>query len=226
MAGNITQVERFRRMVQVRDLIDTGLSDSKIAEKLGMEITSVKRMKSYIKELSTAELTSKEIAKKRAELYIEITDAAMEARKLFNRFKEWVKCVECNGTGVIEVQEKCKVCKGKGILPGKKECTVCKGTGLIIKNKACTNCKGLGGLINSGSAKKFFDAWMDAIDRRMRLYGLDSIKTGDIIFNQQINNGYVPPDRVDTATADKLSKLLKDRHELSKRVLYEKNREY
>ena len=226
MAGNITQVERFRRMIQVRDLVEKGLTDSKIADKLCMEITSVKRMRSYVKELAKSELSSKEIASKRAELYIEITEAAMEARKLFDRFKEWTKCVECKGTGVVEKVIKCRMCSGKGKLPNGEECTKCNSKGAVIESKACTNCKGLGGFIQSGNAKKFFDAWMDAIDRRMRLYGLDSIKTGDIVFNQQINNGYIPPDKVDGATADKLARIIKSRHEADSRMKYETTREY
>ncbi len=201
-SGNLTQVERLKKMVQVRDLVDAGLSDTAIAEKVGIERLSVKRMKKYIEELALAELTSKEISKKRAELYIEITEAAIDAKKLFDKLKEWVPCGMCGGTGTLTV---------------KKD----------NSKKPCRHCKGLGGFIRTGEAKKFFDAWMDSIDRRMRLYGLDNIKGGDIVFNQQVNNNqYIAPDKIDGETGARLSKLLKDSHELNIQEKYEQTREY
>ena len=179
--------------------MDEGLSDSKIAQKLGMEITSVKRAIIYVNELAAAELSTKEIAAKRADLYMELTEAAIEARKLFNKFKEFIPCKMCNGTGSLE---------RKGII------------------KSCTYCKGMGGYIKAGDAKKFFDAWMDSTDRRMKLYGLDNNKGGDLVFNQQINNQYVPPDKVDFSTGDKIAKAMKSSHETRIQDKYEKDREY
>ena len=203
MAGNITQIDRLKRMVQVRDLVETGLSDSKIALKLGMELTSVKRTIIYIKELAKAELTSKEISAKRAELYLETSDAASEARKLFDKFKEWMPCKMCEGSGFTLFTKKDKEIK-----------------------KPCTNCKGMGGFIRTGDAKKFYDAWMDAIDRRMRLYGLDNVKGGDVIINPQTNNLYVPQDKVDSVTAGKLSKIIKGNHEQRIQEKYERDKEF
>lgn len=199
-SGNISQVERIKKMTQIRDLADQGLSNTAIAEKVGMEIQSIKRMKIYIDELAISELSSKEISNKRAELYIEVTEAAIEARSLFDKFKEWIKCGVCKGKGEIRI---------KG------------GT------RACPQCKGLGGYIRTGEAKKFFDAWMDSIDRRMRLYGLDNIKGGDIILNQQVNaNQYMPPDKINVSTAAKISDILKGNHEATIQDKYESTRDY
>jgi len=193
-------------MVEIRDLVDQGMSDSKISDVVGMDSHSVKRMRVYITELSKAELTSTEIAEKRAELYLEVSEAAAEARALFNTFKEWIPCGMCEGTGKIK--------------------SIHKKTKEEILNP-CKTCKGTGGFIRTGEAKKFFDAWMEAIDRRMKLYGLDAVKGGDIVLNQQINNNrYMPPDKVDSGTAEKLSNILKNRHELKVREKYEENREF
>jgi len=201
-AGNISNIERLQKMCQVRDLVESGLTDTAIAKKIGVEPKSVQRMKKYLDELARTDLTSKEISKKRAELYLEITEAAVEAKKLFDKLKAWVPC---------------KMCKGTGELTSKKDDSV----------KPCYHCKGLGGFIRSGDAKKFFDAWMDSIDRRMRLYGLDQMKGGDMIFNQQVNtNQYIAPDRVDGRTAARITDALKSSHESSIQEKYEDSREY
>lgn len=86
-AGNITQKERMQRMLQVKELMEEGMSESKIAAELGMTLPTVKRNIVYLEQLLNADLTPHEISSKRGELYMELMEATAEAKALFDDYK-------------------------------------------------------------------------------------------------------------------------------------------
>ena len=86
--GNITAGERFRRISEIKDLQEEGKSDYAISEETGIPIATVKRNIKYIKDLANAELSPEEISGKRAEIYLELKEAIVKAKQLFNNASE------------------------------------------------------------------------------------------------------------------------------------------
>jgi hypothetical protein len=87
--GNISQVERTQRLFEVQNLLDQGISEpSKISNKLGMSLDAVRRNIRYLDDLIIAELDPAQIAEKRKELYLELIEAAGEAREQFDKYKK------------------------------------------------------------------------------------------------------------------------------------------
>lgn len=120
-----------------------------------MSVTTLNRNKKYLEELSLSDLTPDEIGKKRAELYLELSEAGEEARGLFEKYKEEDKPI---------------------------------------------------------SARSFFMSWMEVIQLKMKLYGLDSVKIDSFTqINQQFNMN--EPDLIDKEIGDRLAKALKEGHE-------------
>lgn len=87
-AGNISGLERLQRMHSIKELLADNKSDSEIAQELGMSLDTVKRNKKWLEDVAVADLTSKEIGEKRAELYLELLEAAAEAQALFEKHKD------------------------------------------------------------------------------------------------------------------------------------------
>lgn len=52
-----------------------------------MALTTVRRNLKYIDDLSTSDLTASQVSAKRAELYLELVEAAKEAQELFHNNK-------------------------------------------------------------------------------------------------------------------------------------------
>lgn len=155
-AGNITQKERMERMLKVKDLVEEGLSDSDIANQLGMTLPTVKRNIVYLEQLSRADLSTEEIASKRGELYMELMEATAEAKALFDDYKE---------------------------------------------NKDPIH------------VKYMFNAWLEAIELRAKLYGLTQTK---IDVNTQINtlNEYSrSADKLPAKNAEVVKKAFLDAHD-------------
>lgn len=48
-----------------------------------------------------------------------------------------IKCPECDGTGIEEIEQLCSTCKGAG-------CHYCKFDGSYTVEKECPKCEGLG----------------------------------------------------------------------------------
>jgi len=80
MAGNLSTVEKFQRMKDVRDLKDQKKSDYQISEITGLSLPAVKRNLAYIKQLDLGVLDPVIINEKRIELEEELREAAQEAR--------------------------------------------------------------------------------------------------------------------------------------------------
>ncbi len=153
--GNISQLERFQRLHKIKELVDAGKSQSEISTELGIPLKTIQRNVKYLDDLNVADLTSKEVAEKRSELYLELIEATEEAKDMFIRYKD-------NDNPI--------------------------------------------------AARKFFMSWLEAIEMRAKLYGLDSIKVGSLT---QINNQFnsPAPDVVDIDTGRKIAKMIIDKHE-------------
>lgn len=64
----------------------------------------------------------------------------------------------------------------------------------------------------SGKANTWMIRWLDTIELRSKLYGLDNIKTGPLV---QVNNltQIQEPERISSEVADRIAKGLKDAHD-------------
>jgi len=83
-SGQIDTVERIRRINLINELLIEGKTDKEISQELNIPIVTVKRNIRYIDDLKTADLSSEEIGEKRAELFVELLDAAEKAKTLYN----------------------------------------------------------------------------------------------------------------------------------------------
>lgn len=187
--GDVSSLDKFRRLHAMRDLIEEGKTDMEIVRELGMSLRSVQRNKRYLKDLAVADLTNKEISEKRQELYIELIEATEEIRNLFDFYKEVKTCPICKGVGVITVgEDKDKTTRG---------CNLCFGKGVIHFPK---------------DAQRFFNSWLEAVEMRAKLYGLDNMKVDNITQLNQFNQ-YNIPDTIDVSSGKALAEMMKKQHE-------------
>ena len=155
-AGNITTVDRFNRLFQIKAFVEEGKTENQIAEELGMSLPSVKRNIKYLDDLAVADLTSKEVGEKREEFYIELVEATEEAKKLFEKYRD-------------------------------------------------DN--------DSVAAKRFFSSWLESIQLRMKMYGLDSLKVESYTQINQLNQYSDIPDKIDMEAGIRLADMIKRKHE-------------
>ena len=90
-SGTVSVVDRHKRLTAIKDLADDGKTDAEIAEELGISLTTVKRNKKYLKELSLSDLTPDKVAEKRAEIEIELIEAIGAAKEQFENHKDSYK---------------------------------------------------------------------------------------------------------------------------------------
>ncbi len=83
----LTKADRFRRLSEIRNLLEDGKTPHEISKELGLPILTVQRNIKYLDELAIAEISPEELANKRSELYLELIEAASEAKSLFDRHK-------------------------------------------------------------------------------------------------------------------------------------------
>ena len=155
-AGNITTVDRFNRLFNIKALVEEGKTDNQISEELGMSIPAVKRSMKYLEDLAVADLTSREVGEKRGEIYVELVEATDEAKKLFEYYRD-------NNDSV--------------------------------------------------AAKRFFSSWLESIQLRMKLYGLDSLKVEAYTQINQLNQYADIPDKIDMVAGARLADMIKRKHE-------------
>ena len=86
-SGTITLVERYQRLQEINELLEEGKEPQEIATELEIPLNTVKRNIKYLAELSVSDLTPEKIGVKRAELELELLNAATEAKKLFDLAK-------------------------------------------------------------------------------------------------------------------------------------------
>lgn len=169
----ITNEERARRLGEIKKLQDDGQTDYAISEKLGLPIQTVKREVKYLDILSKGDISPEELAGKRSELYLELVDATEEAKKLFDLYKNPTMCPVCDGFGYVEVKSK----------------FIKAGVPYDVGDKyPCVQCKGLGAIQRAADADRFFKSWLEAIDKKAALFGLNNVKSEGFTVNQQFNS--------------------------------------
>jgi len=187
--ANLSTIDKFKRLHYIKEAIDEGKTDIQIAEELGISLRAIQRNRKYLKDLVVADLTNKEIAEKREELYLELLEATTEIRGLFDFYKDPQVCPICKGVKTITIIVK----KEERSTP----CTLCRSTGVIHFPK---------------DARRFYDAWLEAIEMRAKLYGLDTMKVDSLIQLNQFNK-YTIPDTIDATSGKILAETMKEQHE-------------
>ena len=66
---------------------------------------------------------------------------------------------------------------------------------------------------DSVAAKRFFSSWLEAIQLRMKLYGLDSQKVESYTQINQLNQYSDIPDKIDMEAGARLADMMKRKHE-------------
>lgn len=91
-------------------------------------------------------------------------------------------------------------------------CKKCDGTGLH-NEKMCASCRGLGEIHTTLDANRFFRSWLETIEKKAKLYGLDSIRADMTL--QQFNFGdkHIPEMKISKKVSETLSDMLKIEHE-------------
>jgi len=157
--GNISNTERYKRLSEIKRLIDEDKSPDEISSETGLSLSVVKTNIKYLDELSTIDLSPVEIGKRREELYVELIEATEEARKMFQYYKQ---------------------------------------------NDKAT------------SAHMFFTAWLNSINLRASLFGLDKVpSTPTNQVNTQINN--YSREKIDSSIGSKIADMIKKQHEDSRK---------
>jgi hypothetical protein len=87
-AGNISSVDRLKRMYEIKSLKEEGLGDQEIADRISLPITTVKRNIKYLEELKTSDLSPEQIAEKRGEIYLELVEASEKAKSLHDKYEQ------------------------------------------------------------------------------------------------------------------------------------------
>ena len=190
----ISNDEKQRRLAVISDLLKEDKTDYAIAKETGMSLMAVKRNITYLKDLSKADLTPEDLAEKRSEIYVELIEATEEAKKLFEYHKKPFKCPTCDGTGIIEVVV---AYTEKGVVYN------------VGDRKVCKVCKGLGLIHNAKDAERFLRVWVEVIDRKASIFGLDKVKGDSLVINQQFNTGNLPTDKISGKTAEAMNKIAK-----------------
>ena len=200
--GAISNEERARRLVEIKRLQDDDKTDHAIAEEIGLPLQTVKREIKYLDLLGRSNLTPEILAEKRSELYLELVEATGEAKKLFELYKRPTVCPICNGAGYKVVDQDFTK------------------AGIIYKigdNFPCAQCRGFGIIHRTTDADRFFKSWLETIEKKAALFGLDNVKSEGVTVNQQFNSlDMTGVEKVSGATAQLVNKLknsIIDEHE-------------
>jgi len=194
--ARITDDERAKRLFEIEKLNQEGLTDFKISEELGLSIEVIKRSQKYLENLKKSDITPEVLAQKRTELYLEFSEIAEEAKRQYELYQHPILCAYCEGSGKVPHHT------------NENEFVV------------CSKCNGAGGNHYPRDANRFLLTWTLIIEKKAKLFGLDNIKTDNVVqFNQFNTQTYVPDDMKLTGEAKELSKrlssMLKESHENS-----------
>lgn len=204
LAGRLTDVERYRRYNQIEELMNDGMSEQDISKELGIDVRQVRNGLKWLQTLEVSNITNKELAEKRKELYQELAEAYAEAVEMYDKLK---------------VAEVCNLCEGIGHVP------TADATPENPKRKTCPLCKGMGSLIDLYNANEFFKRRLEVLDRMARLYGLDHVDAGTTI-NQQFNFNEAPKETLPSHYAEQISKSYKKAFETKVAKEHEDSQNY
>ena len=87
MAGNISSVDKWKRLQEIKRLQEEDKTDQEIADITTLPIATVKRNIKYLKNLQLSDLKPEQIAEKRAEIYLELVEAGEEAKKYHDKYE-------------------------------------------------------------------------------------------------------------------------------------------
>lgn len=201
--ARISDTDRAKRLFEIDRLEQEGFTDNQISVELGLSLPVVKRAQKYLENLKKAEISPELLAEKRSELYLEYTEIAYEAKNQFELFKTPLVCKYCDGNGKVPKEN-----NGVPVLnlDGDQELVV------------CAQCRGQGKFHYPKDANRFLITWAEILERKAKLFGLDNIKSENIInFNQFNSNQYVSdPMKISgdaRKQADSLIKIIKENHE-------------
>jgi len=85
---HLSIVDNILRLKQIQDLLSDGKSVSQISDRLNISKNVVYNNISYLKELQVADLTGEDIAAKRAELFLGLTEVENEVKTQYKLFKD------------------------------------------------------------------------------------------------------------------------------------------
>lgn len=81
-------VGRIKRLIQVKEYTDDGMSAVEIAKIFGCGKEAIDQDRRYIRELLDLGLTPDAINEKRGEIYLEYCDAGEEAKRMFESYRD------------------------------------------------------------------------------------------------------------------------------------------
>ena len=84
---HLSIVDNILRLKQIQTLLSDGKSVIEVSEELNISTDVVYNNISYLKELQVADLTGEDIAAKRAELFLELTEVEGEVKTQYELFK-------------------------------------------------------------------------------------------------------------------------------------------
>lgn len=85
---HISVVDQIKRLKEIQDLVNQGLSVQEIAQKLNISEPVTHNNIKYLKDLQIADLTSADIADKRAELYMSLSEIEFETKNQYELYKD------------------------------------------------------------------------------------------------------------------------------------------
>ena len=88
--SNLKELARVQRLQKVRDMLDRDCTEEEISQNLDISVRTVQRLKRDLRALQTSDLTPVEVASKRAEVYLDLTETISEAKE------RYLECVENN----------------------------------------------------------------------------------------------------------------------------------
>lgn len=86
--GNVSSIDRFKRLEAIKKLSEDGKTDQEIADLTGISIMAVKRNQTYLKNLQLSDLTPEQVAEKRSEIYLELIEAGDKAKDLHDKYEQ------------------------------------------------------------------------------------------------------------------------------------------
>jgi hypothetical protein len=85
-AGNITQIDRNKRMADIQRLLGDGKSANEISREMDIPLPTVQRNITYVEDLAVTDLTPEVQAEKRQEIYTELLEISAKAKAAFDKY--------------------------------------------------------------------------------------------------------------------------------------------
>jgi len=130
---HLSVVDQIKRLKQIQELKNEGKNGKEIAEILGISEPVVSNNLSYLRDLQIADLTSQDIAGKRAELFLQLSEVENEVKTQYEQFKD-VKAYSNDARAYLRLWK--DVIEAKARMFG---VDVIKTEGIVINQQINTN---------------------------------------------------------------------------------------